>query len=227
MVRQNNRILKPYVILCEGIDDQNFLIEYLNSNELSSDQRFSQDIQVFRVDGIYNLPTYLENFRKYDGFSSVRRLMVIRDADENVQNSAGMVQAALRKSGFNVPERCNQWTDNSDSVSTGYTLMPSCSSESVPGAIEDLCWSILIDDNDQMREDIKQFVTGIRNRYHTIHAHENKSRLHTYFSVNENLISMKIGEAAKAGAFNWQSERLNALHEFITAGFIEDGRESL
>ena len=193
--------------------------------EESSDPRFSNDIQVFRIDGINNLPDYLENFKKFDGFSNVRKLMVIRDADEDVQSSVRMVQTSFSKNGFNIPESCNQWTDTGNTVSTGFTLMPSCSNKPVPGAIEDLCWSILTVDNDQICADIRQFVNDIKNRYHTIQTHEHKSRLHTYFSVNENLISLKIGEAAKAGAFDWYSKNLNTLHDFIAAEFTENGSD--
>ena len=39
------------------------------------------------------------------------------------------------------------------------------------------------------------------------------------FSVNEELISVKIGESAKVGAFDWESESLEALKELISQGF--------
>ena len=47
MALVRNHIEKQYVILCEGIDTVNFLIQYLNSKTLSYDQRFSTEIQVF------------------------------------------------------------------------------------------------------------------------------------------------------------------------------------
>ena len=58
----------------------------------------------------------------------------------------------------------------------------------------------------------------IKKNYGTISTHEHKSRLHTYFSVNEKYISLKIGEAAKAGAFAWDHEKLDGLRNIISEG---------
>lgn len=55
--------------------------------------------------------------------------------------------------------------------------------------------------------------------YHSIGSHRHKSRLHMLFSVNEELISLKIGESAKVGAFDLESESLEALKELISQGF--------
>ena len=48
--------------------------------------------------------------------------------------------------------------------------------------------------------------------------------IHTYFSVNEKYISLKIGEAAKAGAFAWDHEKLAGLKSIILEG-LETGIE--
>lgn len=55
MVYIKNRILKPFLILCEGRDVENFMICYLESDALSYDPRFSNDIQTFNFNGIDDL----------------------------------------------------------------------------------------------------------------------------------------------------------------------------
>ena len=111
-------------------------------------------------------------------------------------------------------------------IKVAFTLLPSCSNKPVEGALEDLCWLILKDENAQeMRHDVQDFVVSIRDKYKSIKSHEHKSRLHTYFSVNEKYISLKIGEAATAGAFDWGSENLLPLKELIEAGFNGDVNE--
>jgi hypothetical protein len=42
-----------------------------------------------------------------------------------------------------------------------------------------------------------------------------KAKLHTYFSVHNDYASLKIGEAAAAGAFDWNSPVLDPLKNFI------------
>ena len=95
-----NRILKDYIILCEGIDEVNFLITYLNSDELTYNERFSNDIQVFDFGGINMLSSYLKNFVKLDGFNKVKRLMIIRDAEKNYDSAISNIRSALDNNGF-------------------------------------------------------------------------------------------------------------------------------
>lgn len=102
---------------------------------------------------------------------------------------------------------------------TAFTLLPACNTNPIPGALEDLCWEILKDKHaSNMRKDVLGFIDNIKSNYGTISTHEHKSRLHTYFSVNEKYISLKIGEAATAGAFAWDSEKLNGLRKLIADG---------
>ncbi len=37
----------------------------------------------------------------------------------------------------------------------------------------------------------------------------------TYFSVTDRYVSLKIGEAARAGAFDWENKALDALRRFV------------
>ena len=44
---ERKRIKKPFLLLCEGRDAEGFLINYLNSNELAQDPRFSNFTLIF------------------------------------------------------------------------------------------------------------------------------------------------------------------------------------
>ena len=99
--------------------------------------------------------------------------------------------------------------------------MPACSKEPIPGALEELCWNILSKDIPlEMKNEVEQFVLQIWHKYAARSAHGHKSRLHALFSVNEKLITLKIGEAARAGAFDWNSSYLEPLRDLIRAGFV-------
>lgn len=212
----HNRITKPFLILCEGKDEENFIIPFLNSKALAYDPRFSNDIQTFDFGGIDDLTVFIGNLSRMEGFETVRHILVLRDAETDVNKAVNMVQEAFRANDLPVPEQAHRWKKETNKTDTAFTLLPACNTDPMSGALEDLCWDILTDKHAiEMRKDVMGFIDGIKKSYGTITTHEHKSRLHTYFSVNEAYISLKIGEAAKAGAFNWESERLNGLKELI------------
>ena len=189
MAVEKIRIVKPYILLCEGIDTLNFFIQFLNSKALADDKRFSNDIQAFDFGGINDLEKYILNLKNMENFDNVNRILIVRDAETDVNNAVSMIKKA-------------------------------CSSEPVTGALEDLCWEILTDTiSDKMREDIDKFVSKMDNDYNSIGSHMHKSRLHTCLSVNKNYISLKIGEAAKAGAFDFNKTLLDPLKDVFRKGF--------
>jgi len=217
----HNRILKPFLILCEGKDAENFMISYLESSALADDPRFSNDIQTFDFGGVESLKIYMGNLVRMDGFDSVHRILILRDAETNIDQAIKMIQSAFRANDMTVPDRPHEWKKGSDALAPmiAYTLLPACNSNPVPGALEDLCWEILKDEHaSNMRKDVLGFIDDIKENYGTISTHEYKSRIHTYFSVNEKYISLKIGEAAKAGAFAWDSKKMDGLRSLIAEG---------
>lgn len=148
----------------------------------------------------------------------------MRDAETDVQKAEGMVKKAFSSNDLPMPDVVHDWKKGiglaGTNISTAFTLFPECNSKPKPGTLEDLCWDILKDQHaSEMREDIQGFINDIIHKYGTISSHEHKSRLHTYFSVNERYISLKVGQAAQAGAFAWDSEKLEGLKELIVEGF--------
>ena len=219
MAIENKRIKKQYLILCEGIDSQNFLIAYLNSDALKYDSRFRDDIQILDFGGINNLENFIQNLKNMEHFDIVNRLLVVRDAETDGQKAISMIRKSLEKADLPVPNGCHQWSDENEEIKTAFTLMPSCNAEPISGALENLCWKIIKNDlNGKIRNDVQKFVDYMDNTYNSIKPHEHKSKLHTYFSVNVQYISHKIGEAAKAGAFDWNSPDLNALKKLLEDG---------
>ncbi|MBQ8951044.1 MAG: hypothetical protein IJ065_07845 [Eubacterium sp.] len=213
-----NRILKDYLILCEGIDEVNFLITYLNSDELKYNERFSNDIQVFDFGGINMLSSYLKNFVKLDGFNKVKRLMIIRDAEKNYDSAISNIRSALDNNGFEAPKDVSIWSG--ENIKIGYLLFPECSSIKSNGTLEDMCLRIINEERfERIDKEIDIFLDGLEDKEYRLLNHRFKSKLHTYFSVTDNYIGSKVGEAAKRGAFNWNSDYLVGLRSFIEEGF--------
>lgn len=83
--------------------------------------------------------------------------------------------------------------------------------------LEDLCLSILSDpESPAVLDEIQRFLQVLKRDHARELRHEFKSKLHTYLSVDDAYVSLKIGEAANAHAFDWNSEKLAALKRFMT-----------
>ena len=106
---ENDRILKNYLILCEGKDAQLFLVNYLESKALRDDQRFSQDIQVLDFGGIGDLRKYIMNLKNMEGYEAVKHILIIQDSETDVNKAISSIQNALKGSGLSTPSKCNEW----------------------------------------------------------------------------------------------------------------------
>ena len=60
-----------------------FLINYLESEALAKDQRFSNEIQVLDFGGNENLSNFLMSLKNMDKFDQVTNLAIIRDAEKD------------------------------------------------------------------------------------------------------------------------------------------------
>lgn len=208
-------ICKKHLVLCEGMDAWKFLVRYLNSSVLQKNPFFSEDIEVWDFGGNEELSTYLEALKKIEGYSGVVSLLVIRDAELDAQKAMRQVQNALHANGLEVPAVQGEWKEGMPK--TCFLLFPALGIKECPGTLEDLCLTIL--DNTATEtplEEIDTFIEHLEQDRGQIFSHRHKTRLHTYFSVNDRFVSMKIGEAADAGAFNWFHPRLNPLKDCLS-----------
>lgn len=208
-------IIKPYLVLCEGRDAYNFLIYLLNSKELSSEPYFSNDIQVIDFGGNNNLKNYLEVLKNADGFQNIKSLIVIRDAERNAEEAIEQVQKAFSVANLPVPKEIGKYNDG-ENLKTGFVLFPTCDISYKNGTLEDLCLDILAEKNAKNTlADIDEFIAKLERERNRTFPHKFKAKLHTYFSVTDKFVSLKIGEAAKAGAFDWNSKKLEPLRNFL------------
>ena len=98
----------------------------------------------------------------------------------------------------------------------GFVLFPTCDNTLQNGTLEDLCLSILSDTSaDNTVEHIDKFFANLEKYRGKPFGRIFKAKLHIYFSVHNDYVSLKIGEATKAGAFDWKNATLNPLKNFI------------
>jgi len=216
------KICKSYLILCEGRDAEGFLINYLNSKALKFDKRFSDEIQVFDFGGNDDLKVFLSNITKVDGFENVTSLLIIRDAELDKEKAISQIKSALGYSNIVMPKTPAEWMQVNESLKIAYVLWPKCNSNPINGTLEDLCMQIIDDkDRENITNSIQVFINDMKNNYERNYTHEFKAKLHTYMSVTEPFIGMKIGEASKANMFDWNSDKLMDLRKIIEEGFLE------
>lgn len=224
----SNNIIKNHVIFCEGIDDKNFLIEYLNSEALKDNPKISQDIQVINFGGNSNLTQFLAASKRDDNFRNLKSLLIIRDAETDFQSAMQSIQKSLKSNELPVPKSPFIWelpkdeTPEKDEMpKTGFLLFPTCNANPTNGTLEDLCMSILSSTKaPELKQEIVHFMGTLKEKHRFNFARPFKTQLHTYFSIHDNYVSLKIGEAAKAGAFDWNHKNLAPLKEFLLKMFI-------
>ena len=214
---ERDRIKKSKLILCEGRDEENFLISWLNSDELSNEPGFSSEIQVLNFEGNSDLSRQLEKYRKMDGFDSLTHLMIIRDAEQDSDGAVKSIQSALGNNGFQVPEESCQWIyDKNNDLYIGFLLFPKCDNNPTAGTLEDLCLKILAKpDASVCMEEVNVFLERLETEHGKNFSHKFKTQLHAYFAVSDDYVGMKIGEAANAKAFDWSSPELEPLKNFV------------
>lgn len=213
-VDTNRTIVKKHLIICEGADEKNFLIPYLNSEALSDVPAFSNDFQVMDFGGNSDLSAHLQLLQNADNFETVDSLLIIRDAEQDARKAVSEVQSALRKTGFPIPQSPCLWEGESPKV--GFLLFPAFTCDPKDGTLEDMCLSILAEpQSSEILKEIDGFMARLSKNCQRNFNRPFKTRLHTYFSVHNNYVSLKVGEAAKAGAFDWNSAALEPLRNFL------------
>lgn len=218
MADKKQKIEHPNIIFCEGLDAKLFLIWYLNSEALSDNPTFANSVQVIDFGGITQLATRLELLRVSPEYEMVKSLLIIRDAETNAQGAVSSVQSALRKTGFSVPDGPGVVKEGMPKI--GFLLFPTCDNLPTTGALEDLCYSILSEDPESpVFPEITSFIQQMEEKGIRTYPRKFKTLIHTYFSVTDDYVSLKIGEAAKAGAFNWEHPKLKPLRNFMTELF--------
>lgn len=214
MVQKIETIQKPHLIFCEGMDEKWFLIWFLNSAALSGNPFFSSEIQVVDFGGNEELTQKLEVLRLSPGFSELRSLLIIRDAEQDGEAAVREIRHSLQRIELPVPDGPGQWAPGRPRV--GFLLFPTCDSTVARGTLEDLCLSLLKPtDRETMLEEIDRFLGHLQEAQKCSFPHLHKTRLHTYFSITDRFVGMKIGEAAAAMAFDWESSQLHFFRNFL------------
>ena len=145
----------------------------------------------------------MSDIRLLPGFDIVKSITIIRDSETDHNSAIDAVKSALKKHDFPVPSKPNT-IEQDDRMKVAFSLFPSLSKNSRSGTLEDLFIDNLSEDGaEHLLSDIYSFLNNLKSKGRNF-TWFHKAKLHTYFSVTDKFVSKKIGQAAEAGAFNFE-----------------------
>jgi len=221
MVMNNNSLVKPHIIICEGEDDRRFLKWLLDS--FKQENNIFDDFWIIITYGNDKLHQMLESISRFPGFddpnNTVASITVIFDAENKAEATANKIKNAFRKHGFAEPTAaCSVCSDNASRVrfpeiKTGFALFPGCSKEIKDGTLEDLCLDALAKENArEILSDTDAALEKFKSQLPRFH----KNRLHAYFSFTDKYVANTIGQAAQANAFCADIPAIDSLKTFLS-----------
>jgi len=205
-----NKIEQPKLLLVEGADAHYFFIWACQAFGVN-------DVQVLDFGGISDLTAYLKTLPLLDGYEQVTAVAIARDAENDPLSAVSSVQQSLRRASLPIPNESFEFTGSSPQVA--FMILPGFGTGAGPsqvllqGTLEDLCLEILKDKSnlecvDSYIECLQSKGPGIK-RLH-------KTKLHSCLAGKDDFVGLKIGEASKAGAWDWNHNRLDKFKAIIT-----------
>jgi hypothetical protein len=221
-MRKNKKtICKPNLILCEGVDATHFIIWYLEY--LQKTETNFNCFKVLDFGGNEELPNFLVNLPNYPGYEIVESITIIRDAENSHTDSSNSIIGALRNAGFPTPKEANSIIKSvaidsnniSKEIKIAFALFPDISKTAINGTLEDLYINNLAERNiEGVLTNITDFMKILEDEGR-VFRWTHKTKLHTYFSISNDFVTCKIGEASKIGAFNYGCDEMERLKDLL------------
>ena len=170
-------------------------------------------IQIMSSGGKEQFKTLFPEIKRTRGFDRVSSLSIIHDADNDVQAAFQRICSTLSNNNLNSPEEIASFVSGSPRV--GVFIIPDGKNK---GKLESLCLSTV--ESDGMNKCIDSFMTCIG---HELNSNSNgykppkdiyKARCRAFLSAMEE-DTPKLGVAAEKGYWDFDSEKLNPLLNFL------------
>lgn len=210
------KIIKPdtrHLILCEGIDEKLFFIWFLDYFKKKPGYDKYSEIQIEDIGGNEDFDEQLGIWKLISDFDNLKTLGIIRDAEKNADGALQSIQHCFFNNDMPKPQQCFELTENENgNIRTVFGILPGTKKGDKweNGTLEDLCLKILKDSQSSEKINyLSKYLEQVQNKFNYKIKHIHKAKLHTYFSANEPFIGSKIGEVARYGAFDFESDCLS------------------
>ena len=111
--------------------------------------------------------------------------------------------------------------DKEQLIITGYALFPDIDSDNTSGTLEDFCLTTLLDPNKEKLLSIVDATIKTCTEQVIAFTRPHKNKLHTYLSLTNDFVGLKIGESANANAFDFHCKELDPLKDMLQT-MLED-----
>lgn len=203
-------IKKSKLIVAEGADAYWFLIWACQAFGIS-------DIQVMDFGGITELTQFLKTVSLLPQYETVKTIVIARDAETDPVAAMSSILHSLQETSLPVPSEPFQFIGNGLRVAfmifPGFEFEKPDSQKLIPGTLENLCLEIA---NDKSTYDcVNGYIHCLKSLNKPI-SHHHKTQLHAYLSGQDAFVGLKIGEAAKAGAWDWNHPQFAPFRTIIS-----------
>ncbi len=202
-------VLKSRLLLVEGMDAFSFWIwacEAFTQNE----------VQVYDFGGNQELQQRLLTITRTPNFDSVTSLAIIRDAETDPDAAIQSVQSALRYADLPVPDAPFAFAEGTPR--TVFLLQPGFSTDAagsrayLPGTLEDLCLMTVA--GDPCLDCVANYMDCLTAAGEPM-PRPHKTRLHGLLAGKDIYVGLKVGEAARVGAWDWNHAAFAGYRELI------------
>ena len=192
-------ITKEKLLIVEGKDEVEFLKTFLDKKNI-------QGIQVLDSKGRDKLKEFLLGLQNMSNFDILTSLAIIQDADDKgPQARFDSICSILTKCDLNPPDKIGLFTESTPKV--GVFIIPDGKSE---GMLESLCLSTVELKEKETLRCIDEFMECIDKTPKNIY----KARHRAFLSAMEE-DTPSLGVAAKKGYWDFDSDKLNPLLDFL------------
>ena len=211
----------PYVIICEGKDEFSFLIAYLNYLQ-KNEESFIDCYNVLDFGGITDVSQGIDNIKKYPHYEDMKAFLIVRDAELDAEAAKCSIKNHVKQV-WEIDLKDNgEMKVSNDDTKIGYYLLPGIdeNGEFSNGTLEDLCLDIIdarIDKipTSEVLSSVDKYMGEVIAQRGKDFSRPHKNRLHLYLSSTDEYVGAKVGEAAKWGAFDMSSPKLDMLKRMI------------
>lgn len=210
------RIEAEVQILVEGGDDSYF-IKAMIEHMRRVDSREAADVRIVNLRGRDNLKLFLAALSAMDGFENIRRIGVIRDADDSEERAFQSVQTALKNAGLPVPNAPNNPAEAESRPDVTALILPGGGRK---GELETLLCESFTDD--PVNKCVDEFFECVKQLNRAVEQPE-KARVRAYIAAQTDP-NVAAGGAAERGYWNFEHAAFEPLRRFISLVVWEDER---
>ena len=192
------------LLLVEGRDEINLLRALIKTCLQDAGQR----IQILAVGGKDNFRPNLRAIKvAAQSGPPLRAIGIVRDADENPNDSLVSVCNSLRNVGYEPPAAHAEFSNDTPAI--GVFIVPDGSQR---GVVETLCRRSVEDEDAAQCAD--EYLACLKNRNALQSKDADKTFAHAYLAATRNPVA-RVGEGALQGVWNFQSPAFAPLVQFV------------